>query len=172
MIGNEDRCLACNDSFRTGCHGDVGSTVHRILKATCSILAPATAYSDRFFVVFFRIRLSCPNFCCLWIWMTLQKTPRVNWWKFRRLGGGGGQNFKPVTQRSKQNCILLLQHWGYWDENWYAGTKMKYIANEVYDFKTYGAFKKEQNICTVWIALLCIVSESEHNIYWGCTINV
>ena len=37
------------DSFRTGCHGDVGSTVHRILKVTCSVLAPAIIFSDRFF---------------------------------------------------------------------------------------------------------------------------
>jgi hypothetical protein len=149
MVGNEDRCLACYDSFRTGCHGDVGSTLHRILKATCSILAPATAYFDKFFVVFFRTRLSCLNFCCLWMWMTLQKTTQVHSVTFRRLEWGGRQNFKPVTQWNKQNCVLLLQYWGFWDENWYAGTKMKYIVNEVYDFKTNGAFKKEQNMCTV-----------------------
>ena len=101
MVGNEDRCLACYDSFRTGCHGDVGSTVHLILKVTCSILAPATVCCDRFFVVFFRTRLSYFNFCCLWIWITLQKTTQVHSVTFRRVDREGGcrrQNFEPVTQ--------------------------------------------------------------------------
>ena len=106
MVGNEDRCLACYDSFRTGCDGNVGSTVHRILKARCSILAPATAYSDRFFVVFFRTRLSCLIFCCLWIWMILQKTTHVHSVTFRRLDGGGLEDKILIPSRNETSKIV------------------------------------------------------------------